>query len=174
MTSIDQPGSSLGSCPGFPSFKSPHQADLRVIDLVSSPVWWGAATNITYLQQFGTDTSCNQEELPKAMDDRDEWQERVREIRTNGMIWYIYIHIYNWQKISTGRHLAISVDHTRNHMRKSYEKPYEKISTGRHLAISVGHTRNHMRNQPLQIAITSQRERIIRILFQWILTRLEK
>ena len=38
----------------------------------------------TYLQQLCTDTGCDQEELPEAMDDRDEWRESDREIRANG------------------------------------------------------------------------------------------
>ena len=34
----------------------------------------------TYLQQLCTDTVCSLKDLLGAMDDRDEWQERVREI----------------------------------------------------------------------------------------------
>ena len=34
----------------------------------------------TYLQQFCTDTGCGLEDLPKAMDDIDEWTGRVWEI----------------------------------------------------------------------------------------------
>ena len=37
----------------------------------------------TYLQ-LSTDTVCTMEDLPKAMDDRDEWRERVREIHASG------------------------------------------------------------------------------------------
>ena len=33
----------------------------------------------TYPQQLWSDTRCCLEDLPKAMDDRDEWQERIRE-----------------------------------------------------------------------------------------------
>ena len=33
-----------------------------------------------YVQQFYTDTGCSLEDLPEAMDYRDEWKERVREI----------------------------------------------------------------------------------------------
>ena len=39
----------------------------------------GQPTRI-YLQQFSTDTEYSLEDLPKAMDDRDKWQEGVREI----------------------------------------------------------------------------------------------
>ena len=39
----------------------------------------------TYLQQLCTDTGCSLEDLPNAMDDRDEWQERFREIHASSM-----------------------------------------------------------------------------------------
>ena len=38
----------------------------------------------TYQQQLCTDTECSTEDLPRAMEDRDEWQERAREICANG------------------------------------------------------------------------------------------
>ena len=48
----------------------------------------------TYLPQFYTDTGCSMEDLPKAMGDRDEWRERVKEIWVNSMPWlYIYIYV---------------------------------------------------------------------------------
>ena len=34
----------------------------------------------TYIQQFRADRGCSLEDLPVAMDDRDGWRERVREI----------------------------------------------------------------------------------------------
>ena len=37
----------------------------------------------TYLQQLCTDIGCSLEDLPKAMDNRDEWRERVKEIRAS-------------------------------------------------------------------------------------------
>ena len=37
----------------------------------------------TYLRQLCTDTGCNLEDLPEAMDDRDGWLKRVREIRAS-------------------------------------------------------------------------------------------
>ena len=36
---------------------------------------------ITYIQQLCADTGCSIEDLQRAMDDRDEWRERIREIR---------------------------------------------------------------------------------------------
>ncbi len=34
----------------------------------------------TYTQQLCEDTECNPEDLPEAMNDREEWRERVRDI----------------------------------------------------------------------------------------------
>ena len=54
----------------------------------------------TYLPQPCTDTECSLEDLPGAMDDRDEWWERVREIsmltarHDDDIYIYIYIYIY--------------------------------------------------------------------------------
>ena len=40
----------------------------------------------TYIQQLCEDTGCNPEDLPEAMNDREEWRERVRDIRASGMV----------------------------------------------------------------------------------------
>ena len=48
----------------------------------------------TYIQQLCEDTGCCPEDLPRAMNDREEWRERVRDIRATSTIWwwwYIYI-----------------------------------------------------------------------------------
>ena len=42
----------------------------------------------TYIQQLCADTECSLEDLPEAMDDRDVWRERVREIRADGSTWW--------------------------------------------------------------------------------------
>ena len=41
-----------------------------------------------YLQQLYTDTVYSLEDLPNAMDDRDEWRKRVWEICAHGMTWW--------------------------------------------------------------------------------------
>ena len=52
------------------------------------PVW-------TYIQQLCEDTGCSLEDLPEAMNNREEWRERVRDIDAGGTTWwYIYIYIY--------------------------------------------------------------------------------
>ena len=38
----------------------------------------------TYIQQLCKDTGCSPEDLPEAMNDREKWRERVRDIRTSG------------------------------------------------------------------------------------------
>ena len=54
----------------------------------------------TYIQQLCEDTGCCPEDQPRAMNDREEWRERVRDIRATSAIWwwwwwwYIYIYIY--------------------------------------------------------------------------------
>ena len=44
----------------------------------------------TYIQQLCADTGCSLEDLPEAMDDREGWQERIRDIRADGVtLWWI-------------------------------------------------------------------------------------
>ena len=38
----------------------------------------------TYIQQLCEDTECSPEDLPEAMNDREKWRERVRDIRACG------------------------------------------------------------------------------------------
>ena len=42
----------------------------------------------TYIQQLYEDTGCSPEDLPEAMNDREKWRERVRDIRASGMTWW--------------------------------------------------------------------------------------
>ena len=49
----------------------------------------------TYIQQLCEDTGRSPEDQPEAMNDREKWRERVRDIRaTSTTWWYIYIYIY--------------------------------------------------------------------------------
>ena len=47
----------------------------------------------TYIQQLCEDTGCSPEDLPKAMNDREKWRERVRDIRASSTTW--------WWKLAT-------------------------------------------------------------------------
>ena len=40
----------------------------------------------TYIQQLCEDTGCCPEDLPRTMNDREEWRERVRDIRATSAI----------------------------------------------------------------------------------------
>ena len=42
----------------------------------------------TYIQQLCEDTGCNPEDQPEAMNDRDKWRERVRDIHASGTTWW--------------------------------------------------------------------------------------
>ena len=45
----------------------------------------------TYIQQLCEDTGCSTEDLPESMNDREEWRERVRDIRTSSTTWWWWL-----------------------------------------------------------------------------------
>ena len=45
----------------------------------------------TYIQQLWEDTGSSPEELPEAMNDREKWRERVRDIRAGDTTWCSYL-----------------------------------------------------------------------------------
>ena len=62
----------------------------------------------TYIQQLCEDTGCCPEDLPRAINDREEWRERVRDIRATSAIWWwwwfystllIHLHTVKWFKV---------------------------------------------------------------------------
>ena len=55
----------------------------------------------TYIQQLFEDTACSPEDLPEAMNDREKWRERVRDVhssRTTWWWWWWYTYIQDEQK----------------------------------------------------------------------------
>ena len=42
----------------------------------------------TYMQQLCEETGCSSEDLPEAMNDREKWRERVKDIRTSATTWW--------------------------------------------------------------------------------------
>ena len=44
-----------------------------------------------YIQQLCEDTGCSPEDLPEAMNDREKWLERVRDIRASSTTWWWWI-----------------------------------------------------------------------------------
>ena len=51
----------------------------------------------TYIQQLCEDTGCCPEDLPEAMNDREKWRERVRDVRATSTTWWWWW--YRWQRI---------------------------------------------------------------------------
>ena len=52
----------------------------------------------TYIQQLCEDTGCCPEDLPRAMNDREEWRERVRDIRATSAIWWWWWWWWWWYR----------------------------------------------------------------------------
>ena len=55
-----------------------------------------------YIQQLCEDMRCSPEDLPEAMNDREKWRERVKDIRASGTtwwwcIWQKYLNVFNWE-----------------------------------------------------------------------------
>ena len=42
----------------------------------------------TYIEQLCENTACSPENLPEAMNDREKWRERVKDIRAGGTTWW--------------------------------------------------------------------------------------
>ena len=45
----------------------------------------------TYIQQICEDAGCSPEDLSEAMNDREKWRERVRDIRASSMTWWWWL-----------------------------------------------------------------------------------
>ena len=48
----------------------------------------------TYIQQLCEDTEYNPEDLPEAMNDREKWRERVKDIRAGGVTWWWWFRFW--------------------------------------------------------------------------------
>ena len=69
----------------------------------------------TYIKQLRADAGCNLENQPGAMDDRDGWRERVREIRVSSARWWWW-----WYKEKTWTAIdKLSIIGNLNSMHKS-------------------------------------------------------
>ena len=66
-------------------------------ELISDVIWWTPSHRRaawTYRHQVYMDTGCRLQDLPKAKDDGDDWQERVREIRASCTWWWWWLWWY--------------------------------------------------------------------------------
>ena len=59
----------------------------------------------TYIQQLCEDTGCCPEDLPEAMNDREKWRERVRDIRATSTTWWWWLYIYIYIRKITHKHV---------------------------------------------------------------------
>ena len=60
----------------------------------------------TYIQQQCEDTGCSSEELPEAMNDREKWQERVRDIRASSSTWRWWCYLSPVRIEPTNLHMS--------------------------------------------------------------------
>ena len=70
----------------------------------------------TYIQQLCEDTGCSPEDLPEAMNDREKWRERVRDIRATSTTWWWWW----WWCISTPKENDLKRHYEPNH--RSYDE----------------------------------------------------
>ena len=58
----------------------------------------------TYIQQLCEDKGCSPEDLLEAMNDREKWQERARDIRSSGTTWWWWWWWWSTSCINGGNH----------------------------------------------------------------------
>ena len=63
----------------------------------------------TYIQQLCEDMGCSPEDLPEAMNDREKWRERVRDIRASGARWWWWWWHNNVETIKTSQPICMSM-----------------------------------------------------------------
>ena len=70
----------------------------------------------TYIQQLCEDTGCCPEDLPRAMNDREEWRERVRDIRAASTIWWWWWWFHIWILVLNLRFMCHKPKHLTNRL----------------------------------------------------------
>ena len=65
----------------------------------------------TYIQQLCEDTGCCPEDLPRAMNDREEWRKRVRDIRAASTIWWWWWYFTYFLLLGTKYHQGFWIIH---------------------------------------------------------------
>ena len=79
----------------------------------------------TNKQQLCVDGGCSLEDLPEAMDDREGWRERVRDIHADGTTWW-WLVLYGIQSASSRSwtRVAVCIFHDNNHYTKGAKLAY--------------------------------------------------
>ena len=91
-------------------------------ELISDVLLWTLAYGqakagrpaLIYIKQLCEDTGSNPEDLPEAMNDREKWRERVRDILASGRTWWWwwwYLSKYVQTSDSTAPSLRIKIPH---------------------------------------------------------------
>ena len=62
----------------------------------------------TYIQQLCEDTGCSSEDLPETMNDREKWQERVRDIHASGTWWWWWWYSNIWNHLTVSKKSTFS------------------------------------------------------------------
>ena len=65
----------------------------------------------TFIQQLCDDTGCNFEDLPEAMNDRETWRERVRDICASRTSWWWWWWWYSLLSKGVSRAASLSWAH---------------------------------------------------------------
>ena len=70
-------------------WRSRHENVSDVLQWTPSYSWTKAGRPaLTYIQQLCEDTRSSPEDLPEAMNDKEEWREKIRDIDAGGTTWW--------------------------------------------------------------------------------------
>ena len=89
----------------------------------------------TYIQQLCEDTGCNPEDLPEAMNDREKWRERVRDIRAGGTTWWWWWYIVSFWDTNRSPNPDQKTRPSNNEQKKQKNKKKNRVD----FDISVDH-----------------------------------
>ena len=85
----------------------------------------------TYIHQLCKDTGCCPEDLPEAMNDREKWRERIRDIRATSTTWWWWWWWYdclNSSNYITASKLFVLYCNTLNHVTECNWKELKRNS----------------------------------------------
>ena len=78
----------------------------------------------TFIQQLCDDTGCSPEDLPKAMNDRETWRERVKDIRASRTSWWWLEHRTCITRITVSKGEEYYMSHTRAYINGNHRKQH--------------------------------------------------
>ena len=82
-------------------------------ELISDVLLWTPAYGRakTYIQQLCEDMGCSPEDLPEAMNDREKWWERIRDIRASGTTWWWWgFDVYEGACSTNGLNISLPLE----------------------------------------------------------------